>query len=275
MTAPELASYWSSNDNDGRAYKHPYRMGEDGKPITSPSVTTVLKEAPKDLSQYAADQTAKWAAENWSMLGERSDEKAFNLARYRWKDNTNERAEVGTGIHETIEAEHRGLWTFPELGEEQQMIMDQWRLFNDEYEVHPLRSEFTVWNFTHDYAGTTDGLWWITDRHTGERALYLVDIKTSKKTWDTHWMQGAALLNGEVIMEKVQDSWVEVEPRALHDWDQVKFAVVHLRADHHDLVTVSDAEMKLRYDQFLSYRKLWTLRRDISTLQKNETNGSF
>lgn len=275
MAAPALARFWSSNENDGRAYVHPFRTGEDGKPLSSPSVTTVLKEAPKDLSQYAANNTLRWAIENKDLFLNRLPDDLQRMGQYRWKDVTNERAEIGTGIHETIEAEHRGTWNFPVLGPEQRQIMDQWERFKEKYEVTPLRSEFTVWNFTHDYAGTTDGLWWITDRKTGERRLYLSDIKTSKKIWETHWMQLGALINGEVIMEEVDDRWVEVAPNDLHDWSHVVPAVIHLRADHNELVTVSPSRLRLEYDRFLNYRSLWGLRRQIKDTEYLEANGAF
>ena len=276
MPRPELAQYYNANTDDGRAYKHPFRLGEDGKPLTSPSVTTVLKLVDKSaLAQWAVNLTIEWAAEHAQELLGRSTEQGVRAGKYRWKDVRDERAEVGTGIHETIEAEHRGLWTFPQLDAEQQQIMAQWRLFNERYEVTPLRSEFTVWNFTFDYAGTADGLWIITDRRTGERHLCVIDIKTSKSTWPEHWMQLSALRNADVLMEKVEDRWVEIDPNDVHGWKDAGVGIVHLRADHNEFITITPEEVRMRYAQFAHYREIWDLNKQIEGLSKFNQAGAF
>jgi len=284
MTKPELALY-ANADGTGRAYKHPFRKGEDGKPLSSPSVTTVLKQVDKPaLIQWAADRTLDWAIENASLLLSKSDEDAFRWGKYRWADVRDERAEVGTGIHETIEMLHTGGWNFPALDEEQQAIMDQWRWLNERYEFTPHRSEFTVWGgmdqeafdgYTDEattgftYAGTGDGLWDILDRKTGQfYSNVVIDLKTSKNTWPEHWLQLAGLMFADVIMEKQPDgTWVEIT----NEWDKSDgVAIIHLRADKAEVKMETDLELnQLRYKQFQNLVRSWYGGKAVEEYVKN------
>ena len=272
MSKPELA-LWASEAGTGRAYKHPFRVTEEldakGKPkaLTSPSVTTVLKLVDKTgLSQWAADMTLQWAIDNASLLIGKSDDAARQWGKYRWTDVRDERAEVGTGIHETIEALHTGSWDFPVLDDEQHRIMEQWALFNERYEVTPHLSEFTVWSLQHDYAGTADGLWDILDRETGEfYSNVVVDLKTSKNTWPEHWMQLAALRGADVIMVKdAEGVWSEQE---MPQTDGA--AIVHLREDKNELKIVTDEALHAtRFAKFCAYRSIWDLNKQEEAMLK-------
>lgn len=249
---------YASDDGTGRSYKHPFLVGPDKKPLKVPSVTTILKLVDKSgISQWAADQTVQWAIDNTSLLMGRSDEDILKWGRWRWKDARDERAEVGTGIHNYIEAEHTGSWNFPVLDDEQKRIIEQWRLLNERYLITPHRSEFTVWSHEYEYAGTADGLWDIVDTQTGEAWENLVvDIKTSKNTWPEHWMQLAALRRADVIMEKASDgTWSEVE-----DWDTSGTAIIHVREDMHEVLIETNPVLEtIRFSKFLQYRSLWDL----------------
>lgn len=266
MSKPELAM-WASDEGTGRAYKHPFLLGPDEKPLKVPSVTTILKLVDKSgISQWAADQTVQWAIDNASLLMSRSDEDIVKWGRWRWKDARDERAEVGTGIHNYIEAEHTGSWNYPVLDDEQQDILAQWRLLNERYLITPHRSEFTVWSHNYEYAGTADGLWDIVDTETGEAwENLLIDLKTSKNTWPEHWMQLAALRNADVIMEKAADgTWSEVE-----DWTSSGTAIIHLRADMHEVLIETDPILEaVRFNKFLQYRSLWELTKAEEDLLK-------
>lgn len=281
MSKPALA-LWASEDGTGRAYKHPFRTrGLDNKgkpkPLTSPSVTTVLKLVEKSaLNQWAADKTLEWAIENASLLMQKSDEDSVRWGKYRWRDARDERAEVGTGIHETIEAIHTGSWNFPELDREQHQIMAQWQQLNERYIITPKRSEFTVWNFTHDYAGTADGLWDIVDTWTGQAwEDVTVDIKTSNNIWPEHWVQLAALAGAETIMEKsAEGEWSEAAPPT-----GTPVAICHLKADKHELLIEEDSDlMGIRFRRFVSLREQWeTIEEEKAFLKTRAANmtGGF
>lgn len=283
MGKPELALF-AKEDGTGRAYKHPFRTTEDGKPLTSPSVTTVLSLVDKPaLIQWAADRTLDWAIENASLLFVKDEEGARRWGRYRWADVRDERAEVGTGIHETIESIHSGGWNFPVLDDEQRRIMQQWETLNERYSITPHLSEFTVWggmsrtgdkfytpdsyNDSTSWAGTADGLWDITDNQTGETWVNVViDLKTSKNTWPEHWLQLSALRHANVVMLKNEDgTWREEE---LPAGDGT--AIIHLREDKFSVTVEDDPELlDLQYQQFMAYREVWHSKKAVEQFVKD------
>lgn len=298
MSRPELAQYVGEGEGKGRAYKHPFRKLDTGKPLVVPSVTTILKLEAKDaLVQWSADKTLEWCVVNWNLLGSRSPEDAYKSARFRWREVRDERAFVGTGIHDTIESIHTGGWDFPTLDREQSLIMLEWDKLNEEYEIEPLMSEFTCWSLAHEYAGTADGLWKFTNRLTGETFIGFIDLKTSKNVWDAHRMQIAALVHCDVVMRKVvpdavrnskgeypEGTWVE-EP--MPPWDNLK--LVHLRAPEfddlgrvtqegkHDLIDVTE-DHDLWFEEFLGYRSVAATqqkRKDREKERESSKYGSF
>lgn len=277
MTKPKLALY-AKEDGTGRAYKHPFRTLNSGKPLTSPSVTTVLNLVDKPaLIQWAATQTVEWAVENASLLYVKDEDSIRKWGKYRWQDVRDERAEVGTGVHEYIEAENTGSWKFPVLDDEQRRIIDQWGLLKERYEVTPHRSEFTVWANMDDadksWAGTCDGLWDMVDKQTGESWTNLfIDLKTSKNTWPEHWLQLSALRHADVIMvENADETWTE-EPLPVGDGT----AVIHLREDKFKVTVETDRELlDLQYGQFMSYRSVWHYKQAVTafTTEREKTES--
>lgn len=270
MGKPELA-LWAKEDGTGRAYRHPTRLGEDGGPLTSPSVTTILGLVDKPaLIQWAADRTLDWAMDNLSLLYVKDSEAATKWGRYRWADVRDERAEVGTGIHETIEALHTGGWKYPVLDGEQRRIMEQWGRLNERYEITPHRSEFTVWGglstAQEDWAGTADGLWDVLDTQTG--VLYsdlVIDLKTSKNIWPEHWLQLAALRNADVVMVKNSDGEWEEEEIPLGSGT----AIIHLREDKFEVLVETDPDLiDMQYQQFMSYRNVWGWKKQVEDYTK-------
>lgn len=256
MPAPTLSLWGDANAyNEGRAYKSPF-TGE-----RLPSVTTVLKMADKSgLSQWAADKAMEWAVLNWHLLGQRSDEDAMKAGRYRWRDVRDERAEVGTGVHEGVQSVHTGS-DMPFLDEEQDKIMDKFHEFQFCHDVTPVYTEFTVWDPEH-YAGTADGLWLI------DGVLWLIDVKTSKNVWPEHNYQLAALRYAPKALiqcpegtegaaqhkdkEKNITWWIEIDnPALLCD----KVGILHLREDKWELIPVEDID--LHKDTFDAYEAVW------------------
>lgn len=274
MAQPKLTklALWgdATQYNEGRAYRHPV----SGKQY--PSVTTILKMVDKSgLAQWAADQAIKWATENPYTLLQKSESDGFRAGRYRWKDVANERAEVGTGVHETIEAEHTGSWAYPPLDPEQLLIMEEWRKFNEEHDVKPVHSEITVASETHGYMGTADGVWWVDGK------LMLIDIKTSKGTWPEHSYQLSALYYAEEWLVEVEEmKWEVVTPQELEG-----AAIVHLRAPEfddygrvlnpgkHDLIPIKNPQ--LQFKAFLAYKDAWYATKEIENAEKLSLLGGF
>jgi hypothetical protein len=220
----------------GSGYKHP-RTGE-----VVPGVTTVLRKLDKPgVLQWAVDNTAAYAVANIDNLLSRTEEQGYGFLRWYWKrdplagDLTDIRnysagvlgdaGELGTMMHEWVAAEHDAcpypdVTLAPDFFWELVEEWDKWSLSNT---VEPMESEFTLWNTEHHYAGTADGLWKI----NGETVL--VDVKTSRNTWDEHWMQLTALAECDTVLSEVNGDWVEekaIKPDRL--------ALLHMRPSDTD-----------------------------------------
>lgn len=280
MSGPELAQY--AKDGDGRAYRHPYEPT-----LYVPSITTVnnLLDKGGGLAQFAADMTLLWANKNWALLGQRSDEDAFKAGRFRWKDATQERAEVGTNCHEWIEVDLLGRWDYPTLDTPDAVqVIEQYQKFRAAHRVEAQYVETTFWSYEHRYAGTAD---WV---GTIDGTLSLVDNKTSRGLYLNNELQIAALECADIMWVKVDPeatrgrngkypdgSWVEV-PVPKFEWR----GFLHLRPDwsrpYSDKVDPAFWEMKdmraeeipILFEIFAAYRKAWDGHSRLKEMRKEE-----
>ena len=287
MTHPKLAV--KSSGFGGRGYGIPGRTKpspSDPKKMLQlvyPSVTTVLKQVAKPgLNQWIADQTAAKAVVSIPYLMAMSEEVAWRSLRFVWSKEAdlvgsdvrryydgvkNDAAELGTNIHEWVEADIDGLSPYPEPSAvETEEMIDAWYEWFAFHTVVSHRQEFTCVNDTLGIAGTADADWTITCDHppfvneqTG-KTFYcldpespgpfrtLVDIKSARHTWNEHGFQLAALASAEVVMrevlpgtegalkaekteagKKVVSWWLEDAPPA---WE--RYALLHIRPDDLD-----------------------------------------
>lgn len=273
MTQPQLTKLelWGQANayNEGRAYRHPV----SGKQY--PSITTILKMVDKSgMAQWAADQAVEWCVENAHLLLTKSQEQGKKAARFRWKDVANERAEVGTGVHEYIEAEHTGSWETPELDAEQLLIIEEWYKLNQEHDIVPVHSELTMSNEFDGWMGTADGVWLI------DGVLTIVDTKTSKNTWPEHRYQLAALRNATEWHVQVGDMEWETIPA-----EKLPISVVHLRAPEydqygrlikpgkHEIIPIENPD--LYYTAFMAYRDAWYAVKEIEAAEKAAELAGF
>lgn len=216
MPAPILSLYpGKSGNQEGRGYRKP-GTGRDGvPPVTLPSVTTILKHADKSgLTQWAIGLTLDAVNKNPDMVYQRSDQDMKRHFQYQWHKVRDERAEVGTGIHETIEAIHTGSDRYPFLDDEQMRIMQRWEDFNFHHRVEPVHTEFTVWNEEVRYAGTADGLWYIDGK------LTTVDLKglpleTRIPTPDG-WSTMGEISEGDMVYGSDGKSYPVVQKSEIH-----------------------------------------------------------
>lgn len=269
--APKLALYPGEGDGQGRSYRDP----TDGDSLW-PSVTTVLKHVSKDMSQWAATKVAERARDRPDIvLGD--PDKVVARLQYAHTDFRDERAEVGTGVHAWVQAEHEGTWDYPDLDAEQEAMTEQWDNFVDDYQVEIILVEFTVRG--DGYMGTADAFIRYTDPFSGEVKYAIIDIKTSKSLWDTHDMQLAALGQGKYILREVpegtpgafkrkgrvkaEDSWWE--RGEMPQWDTL--AKVHIREDFYDFEEVDFWD--LRYQEFQAYNLVHTVKNKIKEAKKN------
>jgi hypothetical protein len=275
VTHPKLATPRSGYG--GRGYRIP------GRTEVYPSVTTALNQVNKPaLLQWVADQTAAKAVVSLGFLQGVADDVAWRSLRFYWsgkadvtatevreywKGVRDDAAELGTNIHEWIEADIDGLTDYPEAdSEEMAEMIGGWLEFFRTHRVTSHRQEFTVVNDALGYAGTADADWTIECLHDpfwdDEREVWryclddvspgpyrtLVDLKSARHTWNDHGYQLAALANGEVVMrealettegaqraekteqgKKVRSWWVEDAPPA---WE--RYALLHIRPDDLD-----------------------------------------
>lgn len=277
MTHPKLAV--KSSGFGGRGYAIPGRTKPSpttGKPLQDvyPSVTTVLGQVAKPgLHQWIADQTAAFAVTNVGYLMQVSEDVAWRHLRFKWSKEADvqatelrryydgvkdDAADLGTNIHEWVEADIDGLAPYPPmLAIETEQMVEAWRGWLIHHRIVSHRQEFTIVNDTLRVAGTADADWTITCLHDGPTCLgqepdeavrCLIDLKSSRHTWREHGYQLAALASAEVIMrevveghegamkiqktengKKVTSWWVEDAPIAFD-----RYAVLHIRPDDLD-----------------------------------------
>lgn len=283
MTTPKLAV--ARSGFGGRGYRIPGRgsleVDSKGKERfvaeIYPSVTTCLQTVNKPaLYQWIADQTAAKAIASIPYLMAVSEEVAWGSLRWYWSKEPeligdavrlyyegvkNDAAELGTAIHAYAEADIDELTPHPEITSiEMDEMVEAWEWFRADHEIVSHRQEFTIVNDTLRYAGTGDADWTITCLHEPDEAgnyclgkeagphRTLVDLKSSRHTWNEHGFQLAALGAAEVIMREVSEGtpgaqraektekgnkvvswWVEDAPPA---WE--RYALLHIRPDDLD-----------------------------------------
>lgn len=273
MTHPKLAT--ARSGYGGRGYRIPGRVlerpGKTPQQLVYPSVTTVLNHVAKPaLLQWVADTVAAYAVRNVGALQSRSEEVGFGFLRFYWSREPdlndelrtfhegvkNDAAELGTNIHEYIEAE-LGAGNFPRLASEQaEQMAEAWDGWLEGHAVTSHHQEFTVvYDGELPHAGTGDADWTILCLHDGPPCLgteepvrCLIDLKSSRHTWNEHGMQLAALGMANSMMvevaegtensakheatldgKKVRSWWTETD---LPSWD--RYALLHIRPNDLD-----------------------------------------
>ena len=208
------------------------RLHADGSTLVLPGVTTVLKVLDKPaVQQWKADSVAARAVANLDALLNRSMEEGFEYLRFAADDKLNDAGQLGTNMHEWIQAD-LGFGFYPEVDSvEMEQMIEQWELFKFEHTISNVHwAERTVANFDAGYAGTADLMWDIDDR-----VNEMVDIKTSRSLWDDHSMQLSALYMCEQEFNEITPNvWEEstfIKPESL--------AFLHLRP--HDFDTKGNA----------------------------------
>lgn len=229
------------------------------------------------MAQWGADMAVKWMVENWYQFnpGAKSEERAFMGARYRHKDFRDERASVGTGVHNYIEGIIKGTGPFlDDLDVEQQQMIAQFEdaVFTTGMEF--LDSELTVWGG--DWAGTLDARVRAYSERLGRVASGVVDFKTSKAIYPEVGMQLAALKSAPTQFRQVDSSL----PGAIHlpdktrgdswwleeDSPEVETAwILHLRGDFWDGQTFVPAKWEFievdnepyHLARFNAYKAVW------------------
>lgn len=272
-----------SSGHGGSGYRHPH-TGD-----IVPGVTTVLKKLDKPaVTQWAVDNTAAYAVANVDALLNRTEEQGYGFLRWYWKRDPlagdlddirnysngvlSDAANLGTMIHDWVAADH-GACSYPDVSMAPDFfweMVEQWDKFKMDHEVVPVLTEETFWSHQYGYAGTADGLWMV------DGVPMLVDVKSSRNTWDEHLMQLAALgACDSVLLEPSDGHWVE-EP--IPPFKQ--YGLVHVRPSDFDskgnpmdafceLKLVSHDEITALFDAFLGLLQVSKAQNDLKNIRKN------
>ncbi|MGH2372123.1 MAG: hypothetical protein ACRDIC_01400 [bacterium] len=181
MTQPPLVVY--PPNSLGRHYKHP----ETGE--LYPSITTVLEVLNKGFGmvQSAANNTVVAMFNRRDLLAQLASEKeALNQFKYAYRDAWEKKADLGSSVHEVIEA----LWRdeeLPAFEEDRAPYLDAFLKFVSDFEPTWVLVECTVFSEYHGYAGTFDFIMQV------DRFLILGDHKTGKAIYPETALQLAPL----------------------------------------------------------------------------------
>lgn len=273
-----------SSGHGGSGYKHP----NTGAVV--PGVTTVLKKLDKPaIAQWAVDNTAAYAVANIDALLSRTEEQGYGFLRWYWKRDPlvgdasdirnysngvlNDAAELGTLVHDWIAADN-GACPYPDVTDAPDYfweMVNEWDKFQTEHEIVPVLTEETFWSHSYGYAGTADGLWIIDGVPT------LLDVKTSRNTWDEHLMQLASLGACDVVVREVTEGhWVE---DAIPPFSQ--YALLHLRPSDTDkegnptepfckLKIVDQDEIPEHFEAFLGLLKVSHAQNKIKEMRNSK-----
>lgn len=235
---------------------------EDGNAIIVPGVTTVNKSMGDGpgLVQWKIDQTAAYAVANVDALLNRTEEQGYGFLRWYHKrvpdlsdplrsahsGVLNDLAELGTSIHDYVEADTTGLF-LPEIDTVQlEQMADAWLEWKFSHNIEQVHTELTVYG--DGYAGTLDGIWWI----DGE--LVLIDVKSSRSLGDGHKMQLGALRKATRFFVRDGEGWVE---KPMPEVDGYGF--IQIRPDDDDKPRfaeyhrVDEEELDLYYSKFMHH----------------------
>jgi hypothetical protein len=244
----------------------PAVIDEAGRPIIVPVITTVIKVADgSGLIQWSVDQVAAYAVANLDSLYSRTMEQGFGFLRFYHKRTPdlsdplrtahkgvlNDLAELGTNMHDWIEADLQGDRLPPDINcIEMEEMIEAWEAWKFEHDIQVVATEVTLWG--DDYAGTFDLLAWI----DGE--LWLIDVKTSRRVGPSHKMQLAALRAADRNYEFDGKNWglvdlpqptrygfIQVRPNDIDNKGEVIPAFVELHP-------MTQKELDLQYQRFIA-----------------------
>lgn len=260
-------------------------------------VTTALGSLDKGgIVQWSVDQTIGYMLANKDAVYNRTSEQAYGFLRWYHKrareadfDDPNvdlhsahvgvlnDLAELGTMVHEWIEAYLTGGFTPDLVRPEQVQMVEAFLDWEAEHEVEVHAAELTV--FGNQYAGTADLF------ATVDGVPSLLDVKTSRAIRDSHIGQLAALGAADWAVEQVFEPG---EGDAAHkgNWFRKRdipgfseYAILQLRPFeegrdpfckiHH----VPHEQIAAGYDLFIAARDARFANKRLTQLRKEYENG--
>jgi hypothetical protein len=229
MSAPVLAV--TDPGSSFRRYHHPL-TGE-----VAPSVTSVLRVIAKpELDAWKEKRIAEYGITE-AMDGLSLPEK-IEQARSAPRKIADDAADIGTAVHEAIDAAAKGE-PFP-ITKGINSYLDRFVEFIMDSQPRWIANEVTLWSRQYGYAGTAD---WIAEINGH---IYLGDTKTGKKVYEEVALQLAALAGADFIIRESGEE-EEIPP--------LEFLVaLHLRPRSWRLIPVHHQEESFK--AFLSAREI-------------------
>lgn len=186
---PELAGAGSRAKRKNFGRNHAYYLETDRGEVKLDGVTTLIGDGmrKKALENWAGNETAKYAVDNWDRLAELTPTSRFETlkkARFEVRDAA---AAKGTAVHALAEQLVAGVEV--DVPDDIAGHVESAVKFLDEWKVESVLSEATVWNERGFYGGTLDGVMRsrVWDNHPrnprrgeGKRSCVLFDWKTNR-----------------------------------------------------------------------------------------------
>jgi hypothetical protein len=230
VSAPVLAV----TDPDGfRRYHHP-RTGE-----VAPSVTSILRMIAKpELSAWKEKRIAEYALTGGDELSGLSLPEKVERVREVPRKVAGNAADVGTAVHEMIDASAKGEPFSIMKGTNS--YLDRFIEFVMDCQPRWMENEVTLWSHQYSYAGTAD---WIADI---DGHVYLGDTKCGRRLYEEVALQASALAGADIILRE-DGSEEEIPPIEY-------LAALHLRPRSWKLVPVNHREEN--FSCFLAAREI-------------------
>lgn len=222
MTEPRL-----SRRNHGKG--HSYKL--DGVKI--PGVTTILNALPKQLTRWAAEQSANYALDHWDELATLPPSDRHKRIMWAHRETVKAAALRGTKIHALGDKLAHGEPV--EVPDEHRAAVEGYARFLDEWQIEAVATECPVGHTRYRYAGTAD-LVGIVGR-IDSSALMFLDLKSGRGVYDEAALQVAAYRHADLWQPDGPETEAPMPETA-------EGFVVHIGPDATRLLPVdSDADM--------------------------------
>ena len=162
---------------------HSYTASKGDKIISVTKVTGRIDKS-NALIIWATRLMAKFLSDNF--LGKILTESAIGESLKKWRDAKEEAADIGTAIHDWIEAKIKGLEPDIPADDKVKNGVLAFLKWQNENKIKWLENEKIVYSKKHHYIGKLDAVAKIGGK------IYLIDYKSSKKIYPEFYLQTAA-----------------------------------------------------------------------------------
>lgn len=181
LAPPAPARFARRNQGTG----HSYRL--DGAKI--PGATTVIGILDKPgLKQWAANEGATYAVEQWDRLSDMPMLERLDAIRYAYKNTVRKASVRGTRIHALGEKIAHG--EDVQVPDEYLGPVTAYARFLDRWQIETLYTETPVCHTGHRYGGTLDAI--VSTPLLADGAPIMLDVKTGKSVYNETALQLAA-----------------------------------------------------------------------------------